>query len=95
MESNSREIEIERLVLSAIYEAQNESFYSAKAARLLMLRSDISKKAKEVRDQQPELFEKLELVSTQLLEAERLLGDLIVHDKKAAQNYIPVTKKNK
>jgi hypothetical protein len=94
MDANSREVEIERIVLGAIYEAQSDSFFSIKATRLLMLRSDIDKRAKELKDMQPELREKLELVSNQLLEAERLLGDLITYDSKPI-DYVPVTKKKK
>lgn len=94
MVGHDKEADIERIVLGAIYEAQNESFFGIKATRLLLLRSDIDKKLKEVKDSKPELAEKLELISTQLLEAERMLGGLIEHDIKPI-DYTPVTKKTK
>lgn len=91
---HAREIEIENLVLSAIFEAQSDSFWSIKATRILLLRSDIDKKAKELKESSPELKEKFEIISTQLLEAERVLGELVKLDK-AKVNYVPITKKEK
>lgn len=91
---HDKEAEIEKLVLSAIYEAQSDSFFGVKATRVLLLRSDIDKKAKEIQDTNPELKEKLEIVSHQLLEAERILGELIKEDTKSI-NYVPITKRTK
>jgi len=94
MEVDSREIQIEQIVLAAVYEASTDSFFGIKAARVLLLRSEIDRKAKELSDTNPELKEKLEIVSKQLLEAERVLGELVSEDPKPI-DYVPLTKNKK
>lgn len=90
----NRDEEIETIVLAAMYEASEQNFYAVKAMKTLLLRSEIDKRAKQLEDVSPEQKEKLRKISFQLLEAERLLGEMINTDKHPT-DYIPVTKRIK
>lgn len=82
---------IEKIVMNTIFEVTNESFFGVKASKLLTLRSDIDKKRKQF-DESPQVAEKLQKVSNCLVEAERLLGELLPYDQQE-NGYIPMTKK--
>lgn len=82
--TNNRDAQIEQIVMAAILEASDESFYGAKAARLLLLRSDIDKKIKE-ENTSSTVKKRLEEVSHYLMEAERILGEFTNNDLKPVE----------